>query len=510
VLTIVVASTVATYVVSSKQPARFRSSTQVFISNSQIEAVLGGAPAGGNDRASLDQAKLLLSRPVSVQVINRLGLHEGPDTLQSTVTAVPISGSNFVTVTAERGSGAEAAAVANAYAQEYFRVRKDQVNKEAAATISRLRAQIASIPPGPRNDLQRAALQVTVSQVRATEEATPRDAQQTNPPATGAQFAPTPKRNAIFAFAISLGLGLALALALTRFDRRIRKLDEVADLYGMPMLSVIPHGATTAKDHGGKATVPVAMREPFRSLRTNLQLASLDKPIKCIVVASAVSGEGKSTIVRNLALTYREWGQSVVILEADLRRPTLSASFGVKSDGGGVTGVLTGDCKLEDALLDIEIDVESLGYLDKVRDPDQRLGGGTAQTTSGKLTLLPSGSTPPNPQAVLAADTMRRLIGQLSSQFDIVLIDTPPLLAVSDAIPLLPQADGVVLVTRVGVTERPAVRRAVTAARLVPNVNILGVVANDLDYQPGSGYGYGYGYGQPYGAATSNGKKTAR
>jgi len=304
-----------------------------------------------------------------------------------------------------------------------------------------------------------------------------------------------------------LGLALALAFGLDRFDGRIRNLDEVSRVYGTPLLSSIPHAATPVEIHDGKPAVPDALREPFRSLRTNLQFASLDDPLKVIAVASAMSGDGKSTVVRNLALTYREWGLSVVVLEADLRRPTLKRTFAVESGAGGLTSVLTGDCKLEDALIDIDFDTASLEYLEKVRvssEAEQSRFAQPATPSSGRLVLLPSGNTPPNPQAVLAADKMRHVVEQLSKRFEIVLIDTPPLLVVSDAIPLLSQADGVILVTRVGMTDRRSAQRAVAATQLDPSVTVLGVVANDLASQPGYGYGYGYGYDTD----STNGRKT--
>ncbi len=509
-LTIIVMSTVGTYTVSAKRTDRFRSSTQVFVSNSQIEAIVGGGDAGGTDRSTLDQAKLMLSSPVTEGVIERLHLRDTPGTLLKTVSAAPVIGSNFVSVTAERGSRAEAAAVANAYVQEYIRFRNDQLVKDATVAIRRIRSQLRSLPDQSSNLQQRQDLQATIRQLQVTQAAAPSQTRQTDRAvAPRLPFTPRPKRDALFAFAISLGLGLALTFALERFDRRIKSVDEVTKVYGLPLLSTIPRTTTPVDVHDGKAAVPDPLREPFRSLRTNLQLASLDKPIKQLVVTSAISGEGKSTVVRNLALTYREWGLSVAVLEADLRRPTLSGSFGVEP-GMGLTSVLTGDCDLEDALVDIDVDIASLEYLDKVRvgsEAEQRLAGGATTARSSRLVLLPSGDTPPNPQAVLAADKMRRVVGQLSENFDIVLIDTPPLLAVSDALPLLSQADGVILVTRVGVTDRPAAQRAVAAAQLDPSVDVLGVVANDASSQPGSRYGYGYGYGQGYGYSSSNGYK---
>ena len=396
-------------------------------------------------------------------------------------------------VTAERGSAGQSAAVANTFVREYFAYRKAELTGDADDAIRRIRRNLRDLANGANATNARVPLQNQLRQLEGARSAAGKETRQTNSAAPGARVAPTPGRDALFAFAISLGLALALAFGLERFDRRIRNVEDFARVYDAPLLSVIPHSTHVSDEHGSKVSVPTALREPFRTLRSNLELASLDKPIRRIVVGSAVSSEGKSTIVRNLALTYREWGLTVVVIEADLRRPTLSALFGVKQGTGGLTAVLTGECDLEDALLEVDVDIANLEYLDKIR-----VGGRDDNppdgTTSG-LRLLPSGKTPPNPQAVLAADKTRLVIEQLSERFDVVLIDTPPLLAVSDALSLLPQVDGVVLVARVGMTQRPAAQRAAAAARLDPGARILGVVANDLDFLPGSGYGYGYGYG---------------
>jgi Mrp family chromosome partitioning ATPase/capsular polysaccharide biosynthesis protein len=504
-LGIVVTSTVATFVVAARQPERCRARTQFIVATSSVQAIIAGAGGGASDRTTLDQAKLLLSEPVADRVLRRLGLAESRLALLATVEAEPVLGSSFVTVTAERGSADQAAAVANTFVREYFAYRKDELTGEADDAMRRIRRELRDVANGANATNARVPLQNQLRQLEGARSAAGEEMRQTNSAAAGARIAPTPGRDALFAFAISLGLALALAFGLERFDRRIRNVDDFARVYDAPLLSVIPHSATVGEERGGKVSVPAALREPFRTLRTNLELASLDKPIRRVVVASAVSSEGKSTIVRNLALTYCEWGLSVVVIEADLRRPTLSALFGVKRGAAGLTAVLTGECELEDALLEVDIDITSLEYLDKVR-----VGGGATNPRDGTtrgLELLPSGRTPPNPQAVLASDKTRLVIEQLSERFDVVLVDTPPLLAVSDALSLLPQVDGVVLVARVGMTQRPAAQRAAAAARLDPGGRILGVVANDLNFVPGSGYGYAYGYGyaQQYGSDGTNG-----
>lgn len=506
-LSIVVIGTVGTYVQSVRQPKIYQSSTQFLVSSSPIEAIVRGDSTSISDQSSLDQTKLLVSRPVSERVIKRLGLAETPDALGSTVTAVPVSGSSYVSVTVVRNSGTQAAAIANAYVREYLGYRQDELAKEATVAIDRLRSQLRSLPRAKAFAGQRLRLQDTIRQLQARQGASITLNRQLNPAGVGGPIAPRPRQDAVFALAISLGLALALAFALERFDRRIRSIDEISELYGAPLLSIIPHATSPLAFRDGKAAVPDSLREPFRTLRTNVQLASLDQPVKRLVVASAVSGEGKSMIVRNLALTYREWGLTVAVLEADLRRPTLSESFGVENDGRGLTSVLSGGCDLEEALVDIDFDVASLEYLDKVlgdHDAKHLARAETTVSSARNLALLRSGDTPPNPQAVLATERTRQVIEQLSERYDIVLIDTPPLAAVSDAIALLPQADGVVMVTRVGMTERLAGRRAAAAVGLDPSVRILGVIANDLAFQPG----YGYGYGTDYGSRnSSNGKK---
>jgi Mrp family chromosome partitioning ATPase/capsular polysaccharide biosynthesis protein len=488
-LAIVVASTAGTYFLSARSPALYRSSTQVLVLSSKVATIVsaGQDALGGSDRNSADQATLLLSKAVSEAVIKQLHLQTTPEALASEVTAAPVVGSDFVTVSVVDTSPARAAAVANAYVQQYLKVSNDQLVQQATAAIARLQGQIAVT--GPKS-AQRAYLQGLVHQLQVLEAAGP-SARQGNPAQpSGIPISPRPKRDAVFGFAISLALGVALAFALERLDPRIKDVDDVSKLYGLPLLSIVPHAASPAEVQEGLAAVPEELREPFRTLRTSMQLTSLDWPIKRIAVASGVSGEGKSLVVRNLALTYREFGFDVVVVEADVRRPTLSGSFGVEA-GAGLTTLLTGGCELSQAL--VQVDSASVDYLVRLRvegAPEEPRAGVASATSSGRLMLLASGSTPPNPQAVLASERMRQVIQQLSDQFDIVLIDTPPLLVVSDALPLLAQCDAVILVSRVGKTKRQEAEKATASAQLDPRVRVLGVVANDVAANSDKYYGY--------------------
>jgi Mrp family chromosome partitioning ATPase len=244
-----------------------------------------------------------------------------------------------------------------------------------------------------------------------------------------------------------------------------------------------------------QAVIAEPLREPVRSLRTNLQLASLDRPLHTLLVTSAVAAEGKSTVVRNIALAYQEAGLRVAVVEADLRRPVLADFFKIRARPG-LTDVLAGESEIGEALQGVSGSValaQTVG--EKVQSAVHTNGTSRQLKAAGSLTVLTSGPKPPNPPSVLAAARVRSLFDEIAQDYDIVLIDSAPLLAVSDAVPLLTQVDGVVLVGRLGSSRRETARRVMELLRRIPDANVLGIVANGMDKSElAAGYGYGYGY----------------
>jgi succinoglycan biosynthesis transport protein ExoP len=217
---------------------------------------------------------------------------------------------------------------------------------------------------------------------------------------------------------------------------------------------------------------PQSLRaESFRQLRTNIQFLDVDDPIKVVVVTSAVAEEGKSVTSANLALAMMATSARVLIIEADLRRPVQSDFFGVER-AAGLTDVIAGRVDLDDVL--------------------QPWG------TDG-LAILPSGHLPPDPSELLGSAAMSKLLGRLRERFDFIVIDTPPLLPVTDAAVLATQADGVVLVVRYGKTSRHQVSSALRSIRAV-GARFLGTV---LTMAPSSRSGT-YTY-YPSSAPVSNG-----
>ena len=197
---------------------------------------------------------------------------------------------------------------------------------------------------------------------------------------------------------------------------------------------------------------PVA--EAFRTLRTNLEFSSLDKPVKTLVVTSAGSGEGKSTTLANLAVSTAQAERKVCLVDCDLRRPALHRIFKVPNEVGLTT---------------------------MIRDETLRDVPPFQETGVPGLVLLPSGPLPPNPSELLGSRRMQEIIAALAGQADIVLFDAPPITVVTDAAVLASKVDGVLLVISAGRTKRDHARRAKALLEKV-NARLVGVVLNNVRF----------------------------
>ena len=215
--------------------------------------------------------------------------------------------------------------------------------------------------------------------------------------------------------------------------------------------------------------------EQFRTIRTNINFMAIDKPIKTLAMTSANVSEGKSTVTDNVAVVWAQTGQRVLLIDADLRRPTLHTTFN-KSNQEGLTTILTSGTN--------SIDLRQIVQPSGVENLD----------------ILTSGPVPPNPAELLNSQRMKTLIESVKSVYDMVIIDVPPMLEVTDTQVLSHYLDAIVLVVKEGQTQKLAVKRAVELLNLA-HANLLGYVMNDVNTDGDAGYGYGYGYGYGSGSA---------
>ncbi|MDQ4039866.1 MAG: polysaccharide biosynthesis tyrosine autokinase [Actinomycetota bacterium] len=269
---------------------------------------------------------------------------------------------------------------------------------------------------------------------------------------------------------VGLLLGLLLALVRHFMDNTVKSSKQIEELTGATTIGgVLYDAAMAAQPRFTQHQTQSVTTEAYRQIRTNLQYVNVDNPPKIIVVTSSVSGEGKTTTAINLALVLAQSGQRVVLVEADLRRPRVIRYLQLIG-GAGLTNILAGKAELSELL--------------------QPWG-------DGKLSVLASGPNPPDPSELLGSEHMSRLLEELRETHDYVIIDAPPLLPVTDAAVLAVLSDGVVLVTRWGVTKREQLRAAATTIKLI-EARVLGTVLNMIPPKGGGGYGYGYGYGYSY------------
>lgn len=245
-----------------------------------------------------------------------------------------------------------------------------------------------------------------------------------------------------------LGVGVAGAFGRNALDATVRSPDQLGAISGAPVIGTIAFDRKLPDQPLAVREDPQsALAESFRQLRTNLQFVDIDNPRRAMVVTSSLPGEGKTTTVVNLAMALGAAGNRVVVVEADLRRPRITDIMGLER-AVGLTSVLTGRTLLTAAL---------------------------QQWVAGGIDVLASGTLPPNPSELLGSENMRRLVDELRKRYDMVLIDTPPLLPVTDAAALAPATDGAIVVCRFGKTTRTQAENTAKAIRAV-SVPVLGTI----------------------------------
>lgn len=246
--------------------------------------------------------------------------------------------------------------------------------------------------------------------------------------------------------------------------RRKQRLDNTSLKYGV--------GLVTYTDPTGQ------IAEQFKTVRTNIQFSSVDRDLHSVLFTSSEPSEGKSTVSNNMAVTWADQGSKVVLVDADMRRPTVHKSFNV-SNRAGLTNYLSGHLTLDDII---------------------------QPTIVENLSVITSGPVPPNPAELLDSERFKTLMRQLQAEYDLVVLDSPPVNTVTDSQLLAAQVDGTILVVPQGIADKNGVRRAKQLLETV-HANILGAIMNRVTATKSEGYYGGSYYGGYYGGYYGTDKK---
>jgi capsular exopolysaccharide synthesis family protein len=288
-------------------------------------------------------------------------------------------------------------------------------------------------------------------------------------------FTPNAPRNLVLALAIGLALGLGLAFGLDYLDDTVKTPEDITRRLNVPFLGMVP-AVRGHKEAVLSGPVPHDFGEAYRALRTSLVFTSGGESTRIIAITSAQPLEGKTTTACNLAIVLALGGARVLLIDADMRRPAVQRVLGLEN-GIGLSHLLTGQARVREAI-------------QRIDDPS--------------LYVVTAGRTPPNPSELLASERMKRLVQNLATgPFDWVIIDTPPVLAVTDAVVLTPLVSGVTLVLGAEMTRRRLAERAVQMLTL-SKPRVMGAVLNRVNFDRNKYYYsryYGYQYKSYYGQA---------
>ncbi len=389
-----------------------------------------------------------------------------------------------------------AALVANGFAKAFINISTAQGHAATQKAIAQLRQQLRQLPQSPANSANRSQIVSQIQQLQVAASSGVGNASQIDParpPATATSRPPW--EYALFAGLAALIGSVLLAYMLHRLDPRLKTVEQAIDVYRRPVLATVLQDGNIDSFVDGRPALSGRSRESFRELRINLDLAAPDRTFRTILVTSAGPGEGKSTVARNLALALGEAGRRVALVDADLRRPTLPATLGLRP-AAGLTDVLAGTRSLDEVVTECRRSPtqewpDRVEIMVPVSDPENEFG----EWQSNHVTFLAAGTTPPNPSAVLESAAFRSLLQHVAENHDVVVIDTSPLTAVSDVVPLLGHVNAVLIVARSGTTDQRSARHAAEVIGRVPGANVVGVVVNGLPASEAIAYGAGYGYG---------------
>lgn len=490
VLTMAIAGSTA-FAVSSQQDPQYSATATLLIVPAQT--------IGSNELTALQASRsiaetyrlLITTGPVLERVVEELNLPYDAVELDERVSTAIVGETQVIEVTAIDGDPDVAALIATTVVQQ-FQVRMEEQNRTRLGIAnvdaeSQDNTTVESQSPQSQNSaaerqvdfLSRGLGHIEASLSEGQVPASAADSSDPVPvtalieiwePARvpSEPFEPQPLLSLAIGLIVGLLLGIGLIVVVEFLDNTVKPEHDLQSLVNAPVLSTIGQIAKLQSGSSQLFTVTHERSGPaeaMRLLRTNLDFASASEEIKTLVITSPGPGEGKSTLTANLGVVMAQAGAKTVILDGDLRKPTLHKIFGVQNDAG-VTTLIT--------------------------HPDKSWTSVSKQVATPNLFLVPSGPIPPNPSDLLSSERFNQLLERIRQESDIILIDSPPVHSASDSLSLAGHADGLLLVSQSHKTRTDALRGAAQAARQ-GRIRLVGLVLNRLTGSQGSTY-----YGEYY------------
>jgi Mrp family chromosome partitioning ATPase/capsular polysaccharide biosynthesis protein len=517
ILAVAVIAGLGTYLYYKRQAPVYGASTQLYFGSAAEQQGAGSGSSsigktGLSARGLTDQAAVINSAIIGLPARKKLREEGDLAAARGKVVAKANNTNDFIAITTEARTPKGAVALANGYAAQYIKRQRSQYLRNIRTQLVNTRAQLRRIEPpltptttttgkgkttkaatpSSASELQAASLQNKISQLENALTSYAGVQQVGLAKGSGPPLSPKPKQNAIFGFVLGLLLASIAAYVLSRFDRRVRSLSDLEELYQAQILAALPAVRTPVLRSEGRPRPAKALLEPLRRLHTTLHLGDMlngnpeNRP-RVLLVVSPDAGDGRSSMIANLALVTAEAGERVAVVEADFRRPTLGRVLEV-SGPNGLAQVLAGQVEPAVAMQPVHMPATSL---DAAAGASPNGAVETAvQTMRGSASLLLHGAAAPNPPALLGSEAMAQLVRALRDDYDYVLIDAPPPLEVSDAMPLLPQVDGILILARIGHTRDVSAERLAQLLAHTSTAPLLGVVGNCVSRKDIQRYGF--------------------
>ncbi len=434
------------FLYSSAQTEEYTASATLLF-ESETESLDASREAATNEAlAALPAVAVIAAKELDGDVSEVLG---------SVEVSAANENANVTTISATNESPQRAAEIANAYSDAYIDFRRESDRSQFKESIAVLEDRLGELPPSDANGQKGELLKEQIGELEVEEalqtgKVSP--VQEAGPPSSPSK--PKTKRNVLVGIVFGLVLGLGLAAVIERLDRHVRSVEELEELFGLPIIARIPR-TKAFKNASTELMLLAPEAEAFRTLRTNLRYLNINRDLTSVLIASPEPNDGKSTVARGLAGAMVEMGDDVVLIEADLRKES-AFRYGPGYIPDGLSGVLAG-APLDNALMQVPVSREG---------PD---GGRT-------MAVLPSGPMPPNPSELLESEQMREVLAELSKRFDMVVIDSPAIGVVSDAMALVPKVSAILAVGGVGKTTREGATGLVEQLDLTGN-RPLGLIA---------------------------------